>query len=345
MGKGTLMKFKSIHSCDITNSIINKDWNFANNKDSVEFAIAMQKYHIKYKSSTYVTNEQRQVCIDNFDKLKNIDNLHLEYSLRNATLDKDMSVAYIDRGKPKTIVVISGGSWLLTLYRNAIEHQESWMLDEFTDYNVISIVEDISRAHRNPVLYDSCLYNGINDELNSIEKVANYIKQLIPNTEYNIIADCKNGHSSCMLAYYLNASRVLVQSGTSTCEYNNVLNNYNNNSKQSKFVLAEYNEYNIDDYFNISFEVVLRNIAFCNNVPTHLKSINSIAKEMPGTEFTYIHHANDVGFNYYIDLVDNSIANITKSAIDTTPHTHGDHYITLELRRSGFFAKYFKDII
>lgn len=326
MGKGILMKFKSVHSCDITNSIINKDWNFANNKDSVEFAIAMQKYHIKYMSSTYVTNEQRQVCIDNFDRLKNIDSLYLKDTLTNATLDQDMSVAYIDRGKPKTIVVISGGSWLLTLYRNAIEHQGSWMLDEFTDYNVISIVEDVIRSRRNPVLYDSCLYNGINDGLNSIEKVANYIKQLIPNTEYNIIADCKNGHSGCVLAYYLNASRVLVQSGTSTCEHT-----YDNNKT-----------YNIEDYFFIEFEVALRNIAFCKDVPKHLKSINSIAKEMPDTEFTYIHHVNDIGFNYYIDLVDDSIANITKSAIDRTPHTHGDHYITLELRRVGFFSDYLR---
>lgn len=323
------MRFTSNNSCDIVKRIVDKNWNFLNNSNSIEFSNLAQQYHIKYMSSTYVTNEQRQICLDNFNNIKNINSLYLQESLTDATLDQDMSVAYIDRGKEKTIVAISGGSWLLALSRNAIEHQYSWMFDEFTDYNIISIIEDVKRSQRNPVLFDSCLYKGINDNIDSIEKLATYIKNLIPNTDYNIVSDCKNGHSSCLLAKELNASNVLIQSGTSTC-----VPLYTNNKK-----------HNIEDYFFIGFELSLRNISFCNNIPKSLCTLNSIANTMPDTNFTYVHHVDDVGFKPYIDLVDDSVTNITKIGIETTPHTYSNHYITLELRRSGFFADYFKNLI
>ena len=323
------MRFESNNTCDVTDHIVNKDWNFVNNKESIEFSNLAQQYHIKYMSSTYVTNEQRQICLDNFSSIKNINSLYLQESLNNATLDQNNSVAYIDRGKEKTIIAISGGSWLLALSRNAIEHQYSWMFKEFSDYNIISIVEDVKRSQRNPVLFDSCLYKGINDRIDSIEKLAEYIKDLIPNTEYNIVSDCKNGHSSCLLAEKLNASKVLIQSGTST----------------SIPIYTDNKKHNIEDYFFIEFEMSLRNIAFCKDIPRHLTTINSIANAMPDTKFTYVHHVNDIGFKPYIDLVDDSVTNVTKIGIETTPHTYSDHYITLELRRSGFFVDYFKDLI
>lgn len=323
------MRFTSNNSCDIVKRIVNKNWNFLNDQESIEFSNLAQQYHIKYMSSTYVTNEQRQICLDNFNNIKNINSLYLQNTLEHATLDQDMSVAYINRGKEKTIVAISGSSWLLALSRNAIEHQYSWMLDEFTDYNIISIVEDVKRSQRNPVLFDSCMYKGINDNIDSIEKVATYIKDLIPNTEYNIVSDCKNGHSSCLLAEKLNASKVLIQSGSTT----------------SSPMYAEDKIHDIEEYFHIAFELSLRNLAFCKEIPSHLRSINNIAKAMPDTQFTYVHHVNDVGFKSYIDLVDDSIANITKVGIESTSHTYSDHYITLELRRSGFFVNYFKDLI
>ena len=323
------MRFTSNNSCDIVKRIVNKNWNFLNDQESIEFSNLAQQYHIKYMSSTYVTNEQRQICLDNFNNIKNINSLYLQNTLEHATLDQDMSVAYINRGKEKTIVAISGSSWLLALSRNAIEHQYSWMFDEFTDYNIISIVEDVKRSQRNPVLFDSCMYKGINDNIDSIEKVATYIKDLIPNTEYNIVSDCKNGHSSCLLAEKLNASKVLIQSGSTT----------------SSPMYAEDKIHDIEEYFHIAFELSLRNLAFCKEIPSHLRSINNIAKAMPDTQFTYVHHVNDVGFKSYIDLVDDSIANITKVGIESTSHTYSDHYITLELRRSGFFVNYFKDLI
>ena len=332
------MKFyhPTVTDCSIVDYITSKDWSFANSKQAIDFYTEMNKFNIKhmaYDNDEQLTANQRQYCVDNFDKIQDIDQLMYPSHHENAIQDQNLAVSYIDRGKPKTIVAVSGGSWLLQLNRNIIEHQLSWMLDHYTDYNVISIVDDVRRSHRNPVLYDSCMYKGINDDLDSPEKLANYIKQLIPNTEYNVIADCKNGHSSCMLAYHLNATRVLVLSGTTTCDPDVVFSD--------PFYTPVDGKYNMLNFFQTPFEVALRNIAFCKYIPDKLVSISSIATAMPNTEFTYVFHVDDRGFKLYRDELDTSMSNINMRGIRNTAYTFGNHYITLELRNSGQLDLYF----
>jgi hypothetical protein len=332
------MKFyhPTVTDCSIVDYITSKDWSFANSKQAIDFYTEMNKFNIKhmaYDNDEQLTANQRQYCVDNFDKIQDIDQLMYPSHHENAIQDQNLAVSYIDRGKPKTIVAVSGGSWLLQLTRNSIEHQLSWMLDHYTDYNVISIVDDVRRSHRNPVLYDSCMYKGINDDLNGPEKLANYIKQLIPNTEYNVIADCKNGHSSCMLAYHLNATRVLVLSGTTTCDPDVVFSN--------PFYTTVDGKHNMLNFFQTPFEVALRNIAFCKYIPDKLVSISSIATAMPNTEFTYVFHVDDIGFKLYRDELDTSMSNINMRGIRNTAYTFGNHYITLELRNSGQLDLYF----
>jgi len=332
------MKFyhPTVTDCSIVDYITSKDWSFANSKQAIDFYTEMNKFNIKhmaYDNDEQLTANQRQYCVDNFDKIQDIDQLMYPSHHENAIQDQNLAVSYIDRGKPKTIVAVSGGSWLLQLNRNIIEHQLSWMLDHYTDYNVISIVDDVRRSHRNPVLYDSCMYKGINDDLDSPEKLANYIKQLIPNTEYNVIADCKNGHSSCMLAYHLNATRVLVLSGTTTCDPDVVFSD--------PFYTTVDGKHNMLNFFQTPFEVALRNIAFCKYIPDKLVSISSIATAMPNTEFTYVFHVDDIGFKLYRDELDTSMSNINMRGIRNTAYTFGNHYITLELRNSGQLDLYF----
>jgi len=332
------MKFyhPTVTDCSIVDYITSKDWSFANSKQAIDFYTEMNKFNIKhmaYDNDEQLTANQRQYCVDNFDKIQDIDQLMYPSHHENAIQDQNLAVSYIDRGKPKTIVAVSGGSWLLQLTRNSIEHQLSWMLDHYTDYNVISIVDDVRRSHHNPVLYDSCMYKGINDDLNGPEKLANYIKQLIPNTEYNVIADCKNGHSSCMLAYHLNATRVLVLSGTTTCDPDVVFSD--------PFYTTVDGKHNMLNFFQTPFEVALRNIAFCKYIPDKLVSISSIATAMPNTEFTYVFHVDDIGFKLYRDELDTSMSNINMRGIRNTAYTFGNHYITLELRNSGQLDLYF----
>ena len=151
------MKFyhPTVTDCSIVDYITSKDWSFANSKQAIDFYTEMNKFNIKhmaYDNDEQLTANQRQYCVDNFDKIQDIDQLMYPSHHENAIQDQNSAVSYIDRGKPKTIVAVSGGSWLLQLTRNSIEHQLSWMLDHYTDYNVISIVDDVRRSHHNPVL-------------------------------------------------------------------------------------------------------------------------------------------------------------------------------------------------
>ena len=321
--------------CPIIEYITNNDWDFEDSTQSINFYSAMNQFWVKHMMSNnddQLSPKQRQYAVDNFNDLKNIDTLMYENNHSNSIQDQNNTVSYIDRGKDKTIVTVSGGSWLLQLARNSLEHQNSWMLDYYTDYNVISIVEDVRRSSRNPVLYDSCLYDGINDKLNSPEKIAEYIKKLIPNTEYTVIADCKNGHSSCILAYYLNATKVLITSGTTTCDPDVVLND--------TYYAPVGGKYKISNFFTVPFEVALRNITFCKDIPEELQTINSIATVMPDTEFTYRYHNYDTGFRLYKDLLDSRLPNLSMAGVDRTEYTFGDHFINLELRKNGFFDLY-----
>lgn len=321
-------------NCEIVSSLINRDWDFSDNKQGVEFEMSMQKYYIKYIDGTVLTKEQRQTAIDNFESLNSITDVHLAETLSGAEFDHNKCVAYINRGKPRTIIAVSGGSWPLNVCRNSVEHQYSWMLNEydkdnvFQEYNVISIVEDPSRSFINPILYDSCLYKGINQELDSTYKLSEYIEKLIPNTEYHLVADCKNGHSTAMLAYHLQARSLLIQSGVSHCDYNRILKQYDTDGK-----------YELELWGDISFQLLFRQMQFCNDIPERLLSINNIASCMPNCKFSYVYHEDDIAFKDYIDNVNGRL--IEKTAVKSTPHTFGNHYITLELRRSGFFRNHF----
>jgi len=328
------------NDCPFVTHLVSKDWDFTNNDESVDFFITMQKYYIKHLSSKdrYVSVQIRQNAVDNFSNLENFNKtqsiLWPEQELRDmgVKFSHDNYVAVLDRGKPKTIVVISSGGWPESLYKNGVSHYGAWMFHEFPDYNIISLVEDVGRSFRNPVLYASFLYAGLNDELNSIEKVADFITEIMPDTEYHIVSDCKNGHSGSILAYYLNATRVLLQSGMSTCDLGDLFSRYYN----------ENDEIPLTAYFgNFSIEFGIRVSTLCGDIPLHLRTVNDIAKSMPNTEFTYMHHADDLHFRSYIDGIDGDIENIKKSAVERSPYTFADHHITLELRRNGTFTNYF----
>lgn len=319
-------------------SIVERDWDFSNNQHAIEFELLMQEYHMyaheKGKVSHY-NPRQRKVAIAGFNTLQNIRPLlQKDDDLDNTSVEHNNCVVYIDKGKPDTIVTVSAGNWVNAITRNALEHQNSWMLNEFDEYNVISIVEDNARVARNPILYDSCLYQGISDELDSIEKLSTYLKQLIPNTKYHIVADCKNGHSACILAHAMDASSALIQSGITHCNYpQEMLEENNRNTK-----------YEIDTWSDLNFQVQLKQIQFCKDVPVELTSINNIAKVTPSCNFTYIHHNEDAGLMNYIDTLQEE-SNVTKIGIDTTRYTYGNHYITLELRKSKWFLEYFDSLL
>ena len=53
----------------------------------------------------------------------------------------------------------------------------------------------MNRTYHNPILYDSCYYNGCHPDLDTLEAIADYTKKLFPDNDYYVVADCKAGHT------------------------------------------------------------------------------------------------------------------------------------------------------
>lgn len=317
-------------SCEVINQLTSKNWNFLDNTHAHNFSILARQFWQKY----YEPRDMVEYSLDNFNKIPQVNRQLSDRLLRINNIQRDLNncCVYINRGKAKTIVVVNSPNWYEQLYNDTgPEHKSSWFLEDsqFEDYNIISLVEDITRVHDNPILYDSLYYCGINYNINSLPKLALYINKLFDTKEYYVVGDCKNGHSSALLAYYLNASKVIISSGVSDIDCSFV---------QSKF-MNEVGEYLLDGYWQIPFEIMLRTIAFGKHIPAELHSINSIAKKMSHAKFMYAHHENDTTFSEWIDMVDGSIVN--KVSIKDSPYTFGNHYINIELYKSGHYFRFF----
>ena len=315
-----------------------RDWDFTDNQQGFEFEILMQELYSRLWDNnnmrSHYNPRQRRTAIRNIKQLPNIKSLMWPEQYTHASTDQNNSIIYLDRGKPDTIVNLSSGSWVNTVTRNLLEHQLGWTFDRLGDYNVISIIEDYSRTADNPILYDSCMYKGISYEIDTTTKLVEYIKNLIPNTNYHIVSDCKNGHSSCIIAHELGASRVLVQSGITHCHWESELTKFNRDFNNNLPHI-----YHWDDFI---FQVLLRQMNFCKDMPEEFKSLNSIAEVTPDCEFTYAYCDGNTSMPQYIDSVYET-TNVNKVSIAPTPYTFDNHFITMELEKSGWFANYFNN--
>ena len=330
------MKFVNFNNvkCNYADMLCKEVWNFSDDKQGVEFV----KLFLNYKISNGYSNDKELNALENFNKLKNFNNtgkLFFSSDVDGVVNTQDNCVSYIDRGKDKTIVAISGGSWMLSLYQDqGIEHQYAWMFDDdnFNDYNIISLVEHPKRAFTNPMLYDSCMYDGINDELNNLNDVCDFIKTLIPNQQYYLISDCKTTHACALMSYYLNAHAVFMSSGATHSNYQKVLYSFTT-PIESSFV-------DINNADDIGFELCIRQQHFTKKLPKYLKCVNSIASKMPETKFEYVYHKDDKTFYKYINHIQNS-SNVNVYGIDDTPYCYGKHYIVIQLRSDATIANFF----
>lgn len=319
--------------CNISDTITATDWDIFDQTQSRDLSLLLRKYYLKHCQE----NEYMQYSFDAFQNLKYLNSKNeVHFTLNDIPdlkLDQRSCVAFANRNKPKTIVALNGGSWIRDLYMDGgSEHQYHWLFRDMFEkqFNIISIAEDPRRSYTNPILYDSCFYNGINSDIDSLSDMCDYIQALIPSEEYYVIADCKNGHSASVLAYFLDATKVFIHSGITTSNTKVVKDIYYNDS----------DECFIKSYFQIPVEVMLRHEAFAHDLPNELTSINNIAKTMPYTKFMYMYHNQDKSITPHVDNIVES-NNVTKKGIDTTAYTLSDHYIMSEIRKSGYVHSFF----
>jgi hypothetical protein len=327
---------------EITANLIGRDWDFSDGEQSKEFSTLYRKYLLGLISSP----EEKyykflKSTIDNFELLKTFTadtSPHPSIANRNCDTFFDNTVGIVNRGKKKTIIALGGGSWYKTLYNyDGLDHVASWLFDErdSVNYNVISFREQIERCYYNPVLYDSCYYNGCHEQLTTPQAMAAFIKQLFPDNEYYIFGDCKLGHATALLAYYLGASKIFVSSGITTMEIATLDTFLNKNND---------GDYHLNDYQSLgAFEVLLRATYFSDNIPSHLMTTQNIINLMPNSKFMFYNHEHDIPeFNEQSKMV-SLASNVNIHYTDNQKYSINNHHIVNYLRKHNIVFDFFNE--
>lgn len=318
-----------------TNKIVYKDWDFSNDKISCEFSHEYRNHIFKSLQPSDHSYAQMKYCLQNFHKLKTFtaDNkVHISID-RDCTKEYHNTVAFINRGKKKTIISLGGGSWYKTLYMQAgLDHISAWLFDAAPkDYNVISFREQIERCYVNPVVYDSFFYKGFHDSYPSLLSMANYIKSVFPESDFYVVGDCKLGHSAALLTYYLSAKKCFLHSAVTTIKEEDL---------NQLFWRNKVGDYHIDLYHFISFEVLIRSLYFTNYIPQDLLRVQDIIDRMPNCQFCFYYHKEDTEFLTHTKFIKNR--NNTRIVYtDDKRSTLKNHFILPFLKKHNIIINFF----
>lgn len=325
---------------EITSHLIDREWDFSIGEHSREFS----KLYRTYLMGLIHSPEEKyykflKSTVDNFELLKTFTQdtaMHPSIANRDCVTDFDNTVSYVNRGKQKTIVAVGGGSWYKTLYNyDGLDHVASWLFDEkdSINYNVISFREQIERCYYNPVLYDSCYYNGCHDQMPNLKRMSEYIKTVFPDNEYYIFGDCKLGHATALLAYYLGASKIFISSGITTVDTDTLDRFLNKNSDGA---------YHLNDYQSLgAFEVLLRSTYFTDNIPEQLNTTQKIIDLMPNSKFMFYNHEQDIPEFYEQSKMVQPANNVSIHYTDNQKYSINNHHIVNYLRKHNIVFDFF----
>lgn len=246
-------------------------------------------------------------------------------------------IAYIDRGKDKTIVTLSTvGIWVSHVTEhNHYSHQSMWLADhpDYDDFNIISFNDDLSRINKNPMAYPSYYYNGVNEELNSLEALRDITQQLFPNSKYYIFSDCKTGHAGAVLAAYLDAKKCLIHSGTTIFDPERLWEHVR---------VGQSDHIDVDYLFDIMVPMYIRGSLFNRKVPREWWSTKDIVKNKPQTDFMYAYCTADDEYRWFIDDLEPT-NNLTLVPIEPSHSVVGNHFILPVLKKKNIIRDFFRE--
>lgn len=322
--------------------LTSRSWDLLDPKDGHELYMMRCKQDIEFGTSP-AEEKSLLYSMENFDNLTKLksrwNNDEFKHHQPDWQCDYQGDVLWRDRGKDKTIVVVTHhGQWssALNLPNNQFyDHNEfSWLGNTkfgFDDFNWISLKEHEGSAHVNPMIYPTSFYGGINQELNSIQKVSEYVKNKFPGNEFYVISDCKTGHSSAILASMLSATKLLLCSGTTTMD-----------SDYLGFkVLGDDNKLRTNDLLSLGFIMYVRSVLHKDKFDADMIDLNSIARCNPQMQIQAFYHVNDHQMRKFIDIIDTGLPNIDVIDIPDTQFTHRNHHIIAEVRRKKYIHKFF----
>jgi hypothetical protein len=322
-----------------TAKVIGRDWDFSIDSQALEFSILFREHILSGLDIGEKRYKKIKATIDDFELLKNFSAhspLHQTTRRDNCIRAYDNTVAYMDRGKKKTVVALSGGSWYKTLHDNAgLDHTTHWAFDDLdkNEFNVISFREQVERSYKNPVVYDSHYYNGFHDAVPNLKSMAEYIESLFPGSEYYVIGDCKLGHSAALLSHFLSARKCFLHSAVTTVVEDDL---------KDILLKNDSGDYYVDLYQYVSFEVLLRALYFADQIPEDLNTVQKIITQMPQCEFCFLYHSEDPEFLIHANLI-NTAVNVKKYITSDTTYSLHNHVLLNYLRKFNIVNSFFMD--
>lgn len=316
---------------DIKRTIVplmeHRAWDPLDSKDAHEFAFLMH---------TILDRRCGVDALEKFEVLPDFIN-RTKHQLRNNKgwhHCHNSDVMYLNLSRKKTIISFSGIEWTKSLvqeypYMHSYRWMEKLIHTDYKDFNLLSFSEDISRAYKNPLIYESYYYEGINEKVPSLRHMANLAIDMFPDSEYYIIADCKNAHAAAIFASFVHAKKCLLISPVTDINIDYLYNES----------IDANNKIGIRTTSGIRFQLLLRALAFCSGIPKHFENVYEVAKISPDTDFRIAVHKDDDDF-FKFPLYDNSLSNLSIDLIDNTSQVH---YIVPELQKNGYIQKYFNE--
>lgn len=309
--------------------ITGKEWDVFNQEDARTLALSLVDiYNRQWNTRT----------LQNFYLIPYFNKLTLESKETDAPdWDNEFysSILFKDNNKKKTIIALSGMSWPKELYtRRPFNHDYIWLGSEkrnYTEnYNIISFKEDLSRVYDNPLLFNSSYYKGINNEIDSLDKMVEYVKQKFPDNEYYVLADCKSGHSGALFASKLQAKKCFLIAPFTRFD-----------TEYWYEYLFENDKIGIKVSDDMPFYQYIKTIAYPEMVNDDELTMNDIIRNSPSTQFKVMYHVDDHQHYRYPEH-DKSLTNVIVESVSGDKF-YTCHYIVPELESQGYISSFFED--
>ena len=295
-----MIKFTSTHTWSedsATYKILAQEWNLTNRNDMHAFFDLQQSAFIEYSDRF---NELHKPHADAIKIMKQSRiNRYLPdafYSNANqnkiqgfSKSDLNNCVLWEDKKQPTTIVVINNhAAWQEALYGDKKQngsdlHYYEWLtrnnqwIRKSDKFNLISISEDLRRIEKNPLVYPSYLMDGINNNINTVEKMATYIRSIF-DTEFIVYNTCKNSMVGALLAEQLNAKGCFIEDGATAFVSDNKFTKWNFLNDPIQFDDVVDNVYFLSWIREVYFDIVNK---------TNTKNIKEVMLRTPNTLWSY----------------------------------------------------------
>ena len=303
-GMTCMIKFTSYHKWSedsATHQILSKKWALTNIKEMrtffdlqqsafIEYSDRFNELHKPHADAIKIMNQRR---INRYLPDEFYSNANQNKIQGFSKSDLNNCVLWEDKNKPTTIVIINNhASWQEALYGNihgtnkqngSDLHYYAWLtrnvhwLKKSDQFNLISITEDLRRIEKNPLVYPSYFMDGISDKLNTVEKMATYIKSIF-DTEFIVYNTCKNAMVGALLAEQLNAKGCFIEDGSTSFVSDNKFTEWKFDGDTVVF------DYAVDNVYFLSW---LREVYFDIVNKTNTKNIKEVMLRTPKTLWGY----------------------------------------------------------